>query len=302
MSCTCPITLGNTGRPGCVALLDITKYAFLMNLINSDGVRNGIEVGDEVNNAYITAKINEPDPTKRWYPTLKLSGVTDERPEPTTEDIDGIAYITGESPRRFTAMCPQASQVYMSKLKSGQCGQLAIFNVDDSNRLTGSVSYDETGLIEMFYPHIIEEGTFYVGLTKPTVGAVQKVTISFNYSMLEKDENIDVYQTTANIATLASKGGLIDVQAEISAKNATSFKALLTNQYGTANNPSLVKGLVLADFALQNLTTGLPVVLTGAGETTDGLYTFVFAAQTLGNTLRLTDTKDGLELNHTFTL
>ncbi len=293
--CNCPVTIGNTGKPGCVPLLDITKYAFLMNTYAQDGTRNGITIGDVVNQAYITARINEIDPSKRWYPTLKLFGVTDERADPITETIDNIDYITEESPRLFMGMSPKATYVYLAKLKSGECTQLSIYNGDDNNRLSGTVGLNELS-VPTFYPHIIEDGTFYCRLTKPQVGVVQKVSMQFVYSTLEKDENIDLYTTTANFASTAASGGLLDVRASFTNQATTGFTATLTTDYGTANNTVYVKGLLLSDFVLYNNTTLSAVVITSVDEVYDGVYDFVIPAQTALDVLELTDVKNGIEL------
>lgn len=296
--CNCPATLGNTGRPECVSLLDITKYMFIVNTFASDGTRNGILLTDTVDAAYITARVNDPDPTKRWYPTLKLAMVEDVRAEPVTEEIDGVNIITEDGTRTFVGHSPKASQVYLAKLKSGQCARLSVFNGDDSNRLSGTVSAD--GLT--FLPHMIEDGTFYASLTKAQRGVTQKVSIQFAYASSEKDEDIDMFQTDADLAAMTATGGLLDIYATPSAASLTGFTADITHQYGTANSPGKVTGLELADFALYNATGMASVVILTLTETSDGVYTFTFASQAAASKLVLTSAKDGVYLNSEITL
>jgi hypothetical protein len=53
------------------------------------------------------------------------------------------------------------------------------------------------------------------------------------------------------------------------------------------------EGLLLANFSLFNTTTGLPVVITSVVESPDGTYDINFAAQSSGDVLRLTPSKNG---------
>ena len=288
--CNCDVAIGNTGRPGCIQLLDVTQFLFLMHTTAADGTRNGIPVNTEVDQAYITARINDPDETKRWYPTLKLSTVEDVRAEPVTQEIDGKTFILREGTRTFKGSAVRASYVYLSKLKGAECAQISCFNADGQNRLSGTVSEDGLN----FYPHLIEEGTFHVSLVKPTREAVQQVDMMFAYSEYELDEKIDMFATSANFAEIAASGGLIDAFAEVTAITTTGFTAELTSEYGTVNNPHHIQGLKAAGFAIQNRTTSTAVVPTTVTETGKGIYAIAFAAQAVGDVLVITSGRSGL--------
>lgn len=296
MLCNCNLGIGNTGVPGCVSLFDITRSGFFMYTYASDGTRNSIALGDVVDGAYITARINDPDPSKRWYPTLKLSMVEDVRADPQTQDIDGVAYITKEGIRTFKAQGIRQSHVYMAKIKGIECGQISVFCGDAQNRLSGRVSEDGTE----FYPHMIEQGTAHVTFVKPTSTTAQSVNIAWTYSELERDEDLDLYETTADFAGIAATGGLLDAYAAVSAISTTGFAAKITHEYGTANNPGTVRGLKLADFSLYNVTDAASVAITSVTETPAGNYVFVIPAQTSADQLRLTAVKKGVYLLEEF--
>lgn len=297
-TCTkCPATLGNTAKPNCIALLDVTKSGFLTNTYASDGTRNCIPAGTVINEAFIIGKINEPDPTKRWYPLLKLSMVTDERADSETEDIDGVAVVTDDGVRTFTAYTPKASYVYLEKLKRGRCASLSIFLVDAQSTLSGSTTDPD-----YFYPFQIEDGTFDPSLVKPQKGVSQKVKLKFDFSTLEKDEHIHQYSSDTDLLKYASSGGLLDLFGEILIPSTTGFSVRVTHEYGTFNKPALFVGLKIADFVLENLTTGLPVIVTSVTEQTDGEYDFVTPAQTAGDKMRLRTVKNGIVLIEEFTI
>lgn len=288
MICECNIALSNTGV-GCMPIQDTTVKLFLVPTFANDGTKNGVPISQIIDDTYLIERLNDADKSKRWYPTLPLKQVTDEREDPETEDIDGMSYITDEGVRNFTGFTISADPVYQGKLDSGKCGELSAFVIDKSGRLVGEISDDGSTL----YPIPIERGTFYTKLIKTQQGVIQKVQISFAWSELASDKKLRLMTATAD---LVNARGLLDINATISGESTTGFVAALTYSYGYANAVQKAIGLLLADFELYNVTTGAPVVITSVTEDPVGTYTFVIPAQTSSDVLRLTDTKNGIEL------
>ena len=80
--CDCSnITLGDIGRPGCKVSWKVLSGMIFMFTKDSDGNRNKIDIADTLDQAYLDAKINHVDPTKRWYLTGQLYTIEGERAE-----------------------------------------------------------------------------------------------------------------------------------------------------------------------------------------------------------------------------
>lgn len=293
--CECNIGFGNTGKASCEPIQDITKKLFFVNTFDSNGLRNSIPTGTVVDNDYLNERLNDTDKSKRWYPSRPLVAVTDERAEPQTEDIEGIAYVIDDGVRTFSGQSVKTDSVYLGKISQGKCGDFSVFVVDASNRLVGEISSDLTEL----YPLRLEEGTFWTLLVKPTNSTIQKTSINFIYSTLLKDEDLRLFSTTADLKDAV---GLLDVFAENSAIALTGFVAKLTLDYGYANGLLAVEGWGVSDFVLTNQTTNTPVVIASVTESPAGTYEFVYPTVASGDVLVLTQAnpaKDGFELAST---
>jgi len=291
-ACPCNVSFGNTGKANCEPIQDVTAKLIFVRTFADDGTKNAIPVGTEVDDAYITARLNDPDVSKRWYPSRRLVSVEDVRGDNTTESIDGVDYITDKGQRTFVGFSPKTDSVYLGKIAQGECGQFSVFTVDKSNRIIGETSTDGLNL----YPVAIEEGTYYTRLVKTTQATVQKTEIGFTYSILANDADLRMILATGDILGAT---GLLDVNAANSGESTTGFVSVLTLDYGYYGANLAVVGWLLADFALYNVTQDTAVVITSVTEAPDGTYTFVIPAQTAADELTLTGVKDGFELEST---
>ena len=107
--CKCDAGGGNTGRPSCFGVFDVTKKAILVEYRNSAGDVNGIDISSLTNGildqAYLDARIKDVNPKTRWYPTPELKNVTDERDEDITEEFeDSSSVFIQEGQRSFEGL------------------------------------------------------------------------------------------------------------------------------------------------------------------------------------------------------
>lgn len=296
-ACACNVSFGNTGKANCEPIQDVAVKYFFTRKYADDGSRNNIPVVTEIDEAYLIARLNDADPSKRWYPSRPLINVVDERGDPTTESIDGVDYIVEEGTRTVEAFSVRTDSVYLGKISTGKCGDFAIYAIDKSNRLIGEISSDET----IIYPLAIEGGTFDTRLIKPTQTTIQKTRIAFAYSKLLSDESLRMMEATADLKNAI---GLLDVRAEDSAVSTTGFTLDLTLDYGYANNRQIVEGWTDASFAVYNETTEASITPTSV-TVTGNSYVFVIPPQTAGDVLTITQTnpdKNGFELIATVTI
>ena len=250
--CTCGTGGKNTGLPSCVPSIKRSAKLVLVQTIANDGTYNSIKASDFVNGklpeSFIDAKINELDPSKRWYVTPKINNVTDLRAEPVTFEVDGIAKIIEQGIRTFlgTFYDKLGSPQFAGVLNSFQCQDMSYFEI--------SVDGDIVGLdngAEML-PIAIESGTLYAGVIRGTKTELNGVSLTFAVNELVRDENLIQISKATIGADMLLKKGLIDVVGEAlvaPAITATTVRLNLDFIYGDFPNKLPFKGLVAADLS-----------------------------------------------------
>jgi len=296
-TCSCGSTIGNSGAGACpvwkdvVGLIGVETYA-------EDGTRNGVDLeNDTINAAFFTAKINHTDPTKRWYPIAQANGlksVTQEQPDSVFETFtDGTKNFIRKGVVPFSAQITgkSATPKYAGKLDSWRCAPngMSVYGIDRDGNLVGSRDGD------FLYPIQIDTESWEARFVRATAETTSKVAIMFDFAQSEKDSTLDMIACAdLDGVDLLSLRGLLDVCATVTDIETTGFIATLKTEYGSALSPILVQGLVAADFELENQTTSTTITISSVTEA-DGVYTFVIPAQSAGDVLILTPTKNGYD-------
>lgn len=299
MGCTCTATFANTGVPGCDSIADITARQIIVPRVAADGTRNKIAGNATIDATYINARINDPDPTKRWYPLPLIVNVDDVRGDDVTEELNnGTILKIRDGSRTHNSLIIGQGPHYLKKLKGHGCQEFGMYNIDMEGSLIGQNEQDGTNDI---YPNPIEKGSWSPRLVGKTDTTFPKIEMRFQYRLDAKDEwleKIPVSQITGvNLLTI---DGLQDVNVEFSGISTTGFTARFFTDFGDWPNYNPVEGLVAGDFTLAEVSpTPGAVSITSVTEstTTPGTYVFVIAAQTSGDDLRLTGSKDGLDFS-----
>jgi len=290
--CACGTGGKNTGQPSCVPQINRVASLVFVQTIAEDGTRNSIQKSDFVNgqlpDAFIEGKINETDPSKRWYVTPKINTVTDTRAEPVTFDVDGIAVIVDQGIRTFLGSyysklgAPQFAGV----LNSFQCLDMSYYEITVDGAIVGIDNGDD------MLPIDIETGTLYAGVVKRTKTDPNSVSLTFAIQELVRDENL-IQIGAANIEpNMLLKRGLLDSTGEAlttPAITTTTVRIDLNYAYGEFPNKLPRKDVVVADLSpdngvtpstVFNQSTSSNVAVTSltpvAGE--DGVYDMVLAA------------------------
>lgn len=291
--CVCGSGLSNTGVPGCQSVQAVTKKLIYVPLRDSAGTRNFIADSDVVDEAFLTQKINEADPSKRWYPSPFVENVEDTKGDSTFESLNsGTNIFIQEGARTFTAMHIRESTTFLEKLKSLKCGDVGVYLIDIEEQLTGAKSADGTKL----YPIKIDKETFDPILMKATDTTTQKIQVKFEFDRTERDEDL----RSIKVAGILGVSGLLDgtMQAVQGATgNTDSVTVKIELDYGQFGDPLALSGLVDADFSANNETTGSPVSISSVVESPAGTYLITFTtSQTLGDEVKVSVSKDGFEV------
>jgi len=276
--------------------MKVARKVIFVPIYGSSGSRNGILLSSTLNQAFFDALVNEADKEDRWFPLPSLVNVENTRGENILETFeDNSSVFIQEGSRSFKGWIVEGPPQLKGKIESARCVDIGVFIIDKNGNLIGSISSDGT----ILYPIKLDKSSVAAMLIWSSDTTTQKLELSFNFSVDEKDENLRMITCDElGDADLLSLNGLLDVNSEISSESTTDFSVRLYTDYGTPINPVLVKGLTISDFSLFNVTDSLAVTITSVTENPEGTYDIDFAAQTSGDVLRLTPTKDGFDFTN----
>ena len=297
-ACDCNVVFGNTGSADCVSIGSVTYRLIGVPTYDNAGVRNSITTTDVLDLAYFTALINQADSSKRWYPLPAMLNIEDVRGEDITESFnDGSTAFIQEGSRTFTGISiKKPTPELLGAMKSWRCSTISVFVIDVDGNLIGA----DDGTADTLYPFKVDSETWSAKLMKTADATVAKIQLDYSYSKDEADENIKMIAASETSTDVKDLEGLQDVTCVVSGISTTGFTATLTGAFGTAVNKNTIKGLLVGDFDLNELTpTPGAIVITSVSETSDGVYVFVTPAATTADVDTLDLTKDGFEMTQT---
>lgn len=293
---------GNTGfYKKCEADFKAMRGIFVMKTYDDDGVENKVAAGTEIDDAFILARINDSDPSKRWYPIMNLEEALSERQDPTFYTAgSGAQEFVKQGTRNVSFEIRRQGAEFLHQIEGCSCEDLSFFGVDIENKLRGAIK-EENGLGSWdFYPIKMQPSSYYPKLVMATEDNPEHLMVQFQYHINEKDSLLRVYPGSLTTTTFLDRKGLIDVYSTFSSITATGFVVDLTTIY-TDGDDFKVEGLLLADFdELYDVTAAAAVSITSVTEsaTVPGRYTVVHATATVTNTRRLTIAKNGFDFTN----
>ncbi len=299
MADDCITGFGNTGfYETCDSNFKVMRGAFIMNTTDDDGDFNLIPYGTEIDQAYLDARVNDPDPSTRWYPVMNVEEAASTRADPTVYTAgSGAIEIVKQGPRDLSFEIRNRGAEYLGQIKACSCESLSFFAVDAEGKLRGKI-LDKTNPESDLYPIKIQPNSFNSSLIVATEDNPEHLLVTWQYGLQEKDELLRVYPSGLVSADLLGAKGLIDVFLTVTGVTTTGFTAKLSTLYSTnvgGVEKFNVSGLVTADFDLYNVTDAAPIVITSATESTPGTYVFVIPTTPTSEIKRLTPDKLGFD-------
>ncbi len=289
--CACSGSLSNTGTPNKQRIAASGVRLVVVPIKADDGTFNQILATDTINEAYLQARLNDEDESKRWYPIGEFRNQEDIRADATTETLtSGENILTQQGLRTYTGWLINYAPVYIKALKSFRCRQFGVFVINDCGGLEGSITKDGTAL----RPIRVNKDNWNPTYVKKTPTTSAKVQLDFEFSQLEVDEDLRVIAKDEITADLLDAEGLLPIKGTVvGTPTTTGFVTSLTVDYDILVSASqeVVPGWLLADFALFNKTINLAVVPSSVTESPEGTYTFVIPAQSASDVLELTNLK-----------
>lgn len=299
--CSCESGIFNSGLPSCVGSFGkIVKLIFVAQTAN-DGTDNFIPCNTVVDAAYVTAKLNEADPSKRWYPSDDLVGVVQETADNVTEAIGGINYNVEAGASTFLGQFigkASSNPQYLQFLKSLECGTLMYFAVDVNGNLVGEL------IGTALYGFRIQPNTVSSKFIFGTDTTIAKNQVAFTLSPLVLQERISVLLKNDGLtADLLGAKGLLDVVLsapgtpvtldwlEVTAKLLWKKSGCTSIDYVGSSSEDV------SDWELYNYSTLASITITSVEYLGDAQYKLNFAAQTSGDEIGVKLSKNGFISN-----
>lgn len=291
LGCNCNAGLSNTGRPGCVPIQSVTASLIMVPLKDNSGNLNGIDLSAPL--PVWNDLINEADASKRWFPLPLFENVELPKADSQFEEANsGRMAFLRQGKRSFSGELwgDDSTPTLLSKLNAGRCVNFGIYIVDVNGNLIGSKS---NGYL---YPIPVDEQSWDPRFDFATDSTVQKIMLGFDFDRLFDEGTMYMIQANEAGVDFNTLSGLIDVNlTEVSQITTTTLVFTAAFDYGTALNPIVLQGAVLADFALYDNTAGAPLTIDAINEGPTGTYTIVQGANlfTPTNSYTLSLSKDG---------
>ena len=271
IDCTCNNTLQNLGSPDCPPVMQIARKFIFVPKYKADGSENRLSLDPALGNiskSNLLTLINATNPQDRYYPTAQVDNTEDTRAEPITQEFNSGKIITvREGARTNTSIVPLGSTQELGHYKSFGCSEFGAYVMDAGGNF---IYYDKGD--GFAYPIQIDAETFYCQLMKATDAEVQMLSLSWQWKLSQKDQNLRFVSADSLDFNSDDLNGLFDVSGVYS--NATTAGFTLTLKTTDFDTP--VSDLVTGDVSM--LVNGSASTLASWTEssTTEGEYAAVW--------------------------
>lgn len=288
--CVCNASASNMGNPNCPDVFQIARKFIFVPLFGSNGQRTKLPISSLATLASLP--LEAENPLDRFFPTAEVENVEDTRDEPVRQEFNsGKSVQVRDGFRNNVAYIPNGGTIALGKYESWGCTKFGVYILDDAgNLIYMSDPNDPTNA----YPIIVDNDTYYAGLTKPTNSEVQMIMLMWQWAKSQKDKNLRYVSFEELDYDSDDLQGLFDASATYSNSTVNGITVKIETEYGVP-----VSGLVSSDFvssdsgatdSVYNVTQDADVALTTVTENPagSGSYDLVYAAaQTIGDSIRV---------------
>lgn len=296
LGCNCNAGLSNTGRPNCLPIQSVTSKLIMVPLVANDGTLNYIDLTTTL--PTWNDLINEPDASKRWFPTPIFENVELPKADSQFEEANsGRMVFLRQGKRSFSGelWAEDSSPTLLSKLQNNRCVDFGVYIVDVNGNLIGSKVND--GL----YPIPVDNPSFDPKYMFATDSTTSKIMVAFDFDRLFDEGTMYMITPTEANVNFNDLNGLIDVNFLniVNASGQINFDAKF--DYGTALNPIIYQGATAnGDWTLFNNTTSSSIAILTITETPAGSYLLTYTSPGTGDSLTLSVSKDGYDGETTY--
>jgi hypothetical protein len=267
IECQCAGEPLSPGQSGCMPMAGRDKLPIFMHYKDSTGALNGVPAGTVINQAYVTAKLNSTDLTQRWYVFPEMFNLAEPVATMETEDIDGIAFPTGEEikqPITWEHVKEDANPALKAAYDSLKCNEIGVIFITYKGQLNGM--NDGSGNLVSIK---LQNETLSAQYAAPVKGSVQKMMCSMLIDELENEANRDYI--ASNSISYSTKNWfsiqpLQVIPIEISNADQDTIVFTLDGLYGGVDRKKPIEGIVSADISPDNGVT--PATVTNFTQST----------------------------------
>jgi len=273
----------------------IAKRIYRIPSFDNDGNRNGIDLSQIGDTAYMNGLLTNADPSKRLSPLPKSVTIARTQADNLTETYDDQSIANtfdGVLSIENTIAGVNASPAMAREIKNDECVQFDEFIVDVCGNFNGG---EVSG--GFLYGRSVNTGSVDVRYMPNEYTAKQKIMVSYQYDVLVDDADFYTVNAEDIGVDLLTVQGLKALKVKLSGVSITEGTVDVTTIFGYDNDLEPVTGLVFGDFTATNLTTNTSITIDSSTPNTDGNYTLdwnVGSAPSVGHVVEVYVNKAGL--------
>lgn len=280
-SCSCSGGIGNIGVPPCINKAKLIKKDIFFNTYALDGTRNSIKFSDLVDGivpeSFLLAKLNEDDPSKRWYITPdEYEEAAPSRTDRTTQESNtGTTKVlrSGQLNRSFELW--EVPHSWAAQLNRGTCNEVSVLSVDEQGNLVGEVSEDGSEM----YGLPIQKGTLFAESFEATADKDAYTMVTYQISRLSNEGLYLTLSASTLGADIRRAKGLIEFDLSQDSDNANTATEIFVDTQnitvGTFNNYYKLRGATgVTDWKVYTSSgvLGTEILVNAVEEIREGVY------------------------------
>jgi len=295
-------SMGNTGSASGLKKWGKSIGFIMVPTFADDGTENRILCSDTFDEAYLTARLNDKDKSKRWYPVMNVKELDQPKADPVTQTLgDGTVLFVEEGVRTATMQIyKDATTVLLGALKQAGCSSFSVYKVDNCGQIQGEGITD--GYVN---PLVLADDTFNAFMNFATDTTQQSITLNWQYDKLVLDERL-VYVPKSEIEPDLTKiNGLVDLIGTTSNPATTGADIQILAKDNTCGAELPFKAAVQDDFVdnvytpatVYNKTQDSSIAVTvDVSDAVNGNYVIAHAAQAPNDVIEVRLDVEGFEM------
>ncbi|CAB4213593.1 hypothetical protein UFOVP1447_67, partial [uncultured Caudovirales phage] len=275
---SCLDGIENLGQ-ACTELFKVHSFLMAQMEFAADGTRNSIDLEQaETDPEYFTDLINETDPSKRLYILPKMREIKSGREASKFKTwANGAKTKLEQGIRAFTGISIEetgAAPSLVGKLNSlGDSGSIVFYPVDLNGNIRGK-KWD--GYPTLLFGIKPDTGSIDAMLTDADDSEPAQIMFTFNYAVTEKDHELILFMAKYNETNMNELESLMDATiTDDGVQTNSDIYVKITTDGGSAGHPTVVTGLLEADFVSSDTGTAYKVY-----DVTDGSDVSVTVVET----------------------
>jgi hypothetical protein len=290
----CGLQSKNTGRPATAKPFGVVEGMFAMAMVADDGTKNGYDFSVAFDQAYLDARLNDADPSKRWYPITDIENFAAPQAEDQFETFQsGNKSLIQKGVRSAEMKIAKTVSKFAGQLQAvGSCGSIGVLMYDECENLRGNTK--DAGFLR---PMRVADNTWSAILQWAVAGSnAQNTDIMFDFHKSELDKDLGHLTSSTITADIFGAEGLRNVTftdiVASAASDTITFNARTI--FGDASDLDNVAGLEIADLTI--IVNAVTLTITDLTQQVGGEYIATVSDDLLlAETGTINGSKNGLE-------